>query len=293
MRKILNDLIHRLGTDQYFALYALILLLSSVLVFVVIVTDYNMGYRQFKIEMSEHWVDPSVEMTPGPARGRGRGGSQAAILERTYNKVAHGLDDISVTITGMRTTNGGEEQVHGSGILIADQLVLTNYHVAYGALDLRVTVSSKNPVVYPASICLTDKTNDLALLKVETTDILPSADIGNSDTVEVGDLVFAMGNAFGKGNIFTTGVVCDRMQSFTVGTRVYTDMIRTETYTYPGSSGGPLANMNGEVIGVNTAIYDPEGKFTGISFALPINRAQALLDKVTGGGAAGQFSLVA
>jgi S1-C subfamily serine protease len=70
-------------------------------------------------------------------------------------------------------------------------------------------------------------------------------------------------------------------------------MIRTETYTYPGSSGGPLANINGEVIGVNTAIYDPEGKFTGISFALPINRAQALLNKFAGGGAAGGFSLVA
>ena len=68
-------------------------------------------------------------------------------------------------------------------------------------------------------------------------------------------------------------------QSFSVGGRVYNNMIRTESYTYPGSSGGPLANISGEVIGINTAIYNPQGKFTGISFSMPINRALALLER--------------
>lgn len=265
--------IGKLKNDQRLLLFIWIAFLSFIVIIASVIADFNMGYRQFKLEMAEHWVD----YTPD-TNNQGQSSMSAASLERTYNTLARSLNDVSVKITGARLINGAKDQMHGSGVIINEQYVLTNYHVIENTTDIRVTVYTPFEISYSALVISTDEVNDLALLKIKTTKALASASLGNSDTVTAGDMVFAMGNAFGKGNIFTTGVICGRSQSFSVDARVYRNMIRTETYMYPGSSGGPLANINGEIIGINTAIYNPQGKFTGISFAMPINRAIVLLN---------------
>ena len=287
--------------DQRAALFIWIALLSSVVISAAVVADFNVGYRQFQLEMAEHWVDykPSAQ-SQGLAN---RGGISAATLEMTYNKLAKSLNDVSVKISGSRVANGISEKVHGSGVIVAERYVLTNYHVVENASDFFINIANPADTTYRAraQIILTDTANDLALLKVDTAKVLPSATLGNSDTAEAGNMVFAVGNAFGTGNVFTTGVICGRSQTFYVDGREYRNMIRTETYMYPGSSGGPLANIDGEIIGINTAIYNPQGKFTGVSFAVPIKRAIALLKSgnVPGYGEAvaqaspGGYSLVA
>lgn len=253
-----------------------LIFLTGILIPVAVVANFNMAYHMFQIEMAEHWIGYKH-----PVYSSGAPVMSAASLEKIYNDIAHSMNHVCARITGGRVINGTPQQVIGSGVVIADQYMLTNYHVVGGATDIQVTVTTPvdTEMTFSASMVMSDKANDLALMKIDTATILPSASLGNSDNVTTGDLVFAMGNAFGSGNVFTTGVVCDRTQTFTIEGRSYTNMIRTESYTYPGSSGGPLADINGDIVGINTAIYNPQGKFTGISFAMPINRALALLQK--------------
>lgn len=264
-----------ISIDKRLALVIWVIFLSCILIPVAVIVNFNLWYRQFRLEMAEHWVDYSTSNQATSSIGTATA-SSAATLEQTYNKIARSLNSVCVSITGGRIVNGVPDQVHGSGIIIADNFVLTNYHVIENAKDIYVTAYAVTPTSYPAQVVFTDWANDIALVKAQTNKVLPCATIANSDAVNPGDMVFAMGNAFGSGNIFTSGIVCDTNQSFYVDGRQYRNMIRTETYMYPGSSGGPLVNINGEVIGVNTAIYNPRNKFTGISFAMPINRAMAL-----------------
>ncbi len=263
-----------LTVDSPLSLGIWVAFLSALVFPIAVIANFNMFWGQFNIEMAEHWIGYKP-----PVTSSGSLGLSAADLEQTYNRIAHSMNHICARITGGMVINGTPQQVHGSGVIIADQYVLTNYHVVGSAVDLQVTVytPANTEMTYAASVMMTDPANDLALMKVESLTALPSASLGNSDNVTPGDLVFSMGNAFGSGNVFTTGMVCDRSQPFSTGGRTYNNMIRTESYTYPGSSGGPLADINGDIIGINTAIYSPQGKFTGISFALPINRALALL----------------
>jgi len=251
-----------------------LIFLTGILVPVAIVANFNMAYHMFQIEMAEHWIGYKH-----PVYASGAPVMSAASLEKVYNNIAHSMNHVCARITGGKVINGTPEQVIGSGVVIADQYMLTNYHVVGGAKDIQVTVYTPidTEMTFSASIVMFDAVNDLALMRIDTATVLPSASLGNSDNVTPGDLVFAMGNAFGSGNVFTTGVVCDRAQNFTIEGNTYTNMIRTESYTYPGSSGGPLADINGDIIGINTAIYNPQGKFTGITLAIPINRALTLL----------------
>ena len=211
---------------------------------------------------------------PNPPPG-GRPGVSAGALETTYNQIAGAMNRVTVSIY---TGNSGVTRplLLGSGVLIYNQYVVTNYHVIENAPDLSVTVYSP-ATVYSAKVVLADRAEDIAVISVAANKALPAARLGNSDGVITGDMVFAMGNAFGTGNVFATGVVCDNSQSFVAGAKNYRNMIQTEAPVYPGSSGGPLVNISGEVIGVNTAISDPQGQFNGVGFATPINRVLALL----------------
>jgi len=262
--------------DQTLTLTFWIIFLSVIIIIVATITNFNMGYDQFLIEMAEHWVDYKTSPQARALANTGPGLSATA-LQETYNKVAHSLNDVCVSITGVRMINGTPQHYHSSGIIVSQQHVLTNFHVVQNAMDVDVSVDPNATTEYPAKVILVDRSNDLALLKLTTPLHIPPARLGNSDQVNVGDMVFAMGNAFGSGNVFTTGTVSGKNQTFHVGARQYLNMFQTETYIYPGSSGGPLANKQGEIIGVNTAIYDPAGKFTGISFVTPIKHALTLL----------------
>lgn len=170
------------------------------------------------------------------------------------------------------------EEGQGSGFLIdADGHVLTNNHVVRGTARLTVTLADKKQ--YRAKILGTDSRNDLALLKIDANRKLPFLKLGNSDDLQVGQKVLAIGNPFGLNGTLTTGIVSSlgRTLQPEEGRRLE-DMIQTDAAINPGNSGGPLLDSHGSVIGINTAIYGPQGNI-GIGFAMPVNRAKAMLDE--------------
>lgn len=167
----------------------------------------------------------------------------------------------------------------GSGFLVKpDGLILTNNHVVSGSAQLTVSLTGDKKQ-YKARLLGTDPRNDLALVKITTDHPLPYLKLGDSDGLQVGQKVLAIGNPFGFGGTFTTGVVSSLGRSVQPqeGHRLE-GMIQTDAAINPGNSGGPLLNSHGAVIGINTAIYGPQGSI-GIGFALPINRAKAMLDE--------------
>src|SRR6202167_44246 len=167
----------------------------------------------------------------------------------------------------------------GSGfILKPDGLILTNNHVVSGTQQLTVTLAGDKKQ-YKARVLGTDPRNDLALVKIQAEHALPFLKLGDSDGLQVGQKVLAIGNPFGLGGTLTTGIVSSlgRTLQPQEGHRLE-NMIQTDAAINPGNSGGPLLDSHGSVIGINTAIYGQEGNI-GIGFALPINRAKAMLDE--------------
>ena len=157
-------------------------------------------------------------------------------------------------------------QALGSGFVIsADGYVVTNNHVIEDADEIEIEF--KDGARRPATVIGTDPQTDIALLKVEATD-LPFVKFGDSDTARVGDWVLALGNPLGQGFSASSGIVSARGREL-VGT--YDDFIQTDAAINRGNSGGPLFNMEGEVIGVNTAILSPTGGSIGIGFSMASN----------------------
>src|SRR5450755_3414968 len=166
----------------------------------------------------------------------------------------------------------------GSGFIVKpDGLILTNNHVVSGSQQLTVTLAGDKKQ-YKARILGTDPRNDLALVRIQAEHPLPFLKLGDSDGLQVGQKVLAIGNPFGLGGTLTTGIVSSLGRSLQPqeGHRLE-DMIQTDAAINPGNSGGPLLDSHGAVIGINTAIYG-QGNI-GIGFALPINRAKAMLDE--------------
>ena len=192
----------------------------------------------------------------------------------------------TVNITSIVYREGWFFQVYpgkdsGSGFIIrSDGRILTNNHVVSGGHQLTVTLANKKQ--YKARVLFTDRRNDLALVKIEPRENLPVLKLGDSDSLQVGQKVLAIGNPFGLEGTLTTGVVSslDRSISDENG-RALEHMIQTDAAINPGNSGGPLLDSHGNVIGINTAIYGPQGNI-GIGFAMPINRAKALLEETRG-----------
>ena len=166
----------------------------------------------------------------------------------------------------------------GSGFIISqDGYIVTNYHVIEEASDIKVTLTTRQQ--FDAKLIGGDAKTDVALLKIETDANLPTVPAGNSDNLEVGEWVMAIGNPFGLGHTVTTGIVSAKGR--TIGAGPYDDFIQTDASINPGNSGGPLFNMRGEVIGINTAIV-PQGQ--GIGFAIPSNMALSILRQLSDGG---------
>ncbi len=181
---------------------------------------------------------------------------------------------------------GGERSSAGIGsgfITRADGVIVTNAHVVAGAT--KVSVALRDGQTYSAKILGSDEVNDLAVLKIEAKG-LPTAKLGTSDDLLVGEWVIAIGNPYGflLGNSepsVTTGVVSGVGRNLVgqgQGSGVYVDMIQTDAAINPGNSGGPLVNANGDVIGVNSSIYSPTGSSIGLGFAIPINRAKRVTE---------------
>jgi len=176
---------------------------------------------------------------------------------------------------------GAEEEVPrgiGSGFIISpDGNVLTNAHVVDGADEVYVKLTDKRE--FKAKVIGIDKRTDVALVKIEATQ-LPWLAIGDSDKIKAGQWVVAIGSPFNLENSVSAGIISSKSRD----TGDFLPLIQTDVAVNPGNSGGPLINMNGEVIGINSQIYSRSGGFMGISFAVPIDEAMKVVDqlKLTG-----------
>jgi serine protease Do len=166
----------------------------------------------------------------------------------------------------------------GSGVIIdARGFILTNYHVIAQATDLLVSVSGRLKRDFPAGIVAADPAADLALIKVSGAPALPEARLGDSSSTRVGDWVLAFGSPFGLEQTVTQGIISNRRESLMIDGVSYGEMLQTDAPINRGSSGGPLVSVSAEVVGINTAIYGPNGVFSGTGFAIPVDRAKAFL----------------
>ena len=169
----------------------------------------------------------------------------------------------------------------GSGVIVdASGLVITNYHVIDGMTDVRVAMSDKHE--YPADIVLRDERTDLAVLRLKGAKDLPVMDLGDSDALEVGDIVLAVGDPFGVGQTVTQGIVSGLARS-QIGKSDYQYFVQTDAAINPGNSGGALVDMRSRLIGINSAIYSQSGGSVGIGFAIPVNMVKSVITAARSG----------
>ncbi|HEY7167147.1 MAG TPA: DegQ family serine endoprotease [Candidatus Binatia bacterium] len=170
----------------------------------------------------------------------------------------------------------------GSGFIIdADGSILTNNHVVENAQKIVVRLLEDDKE-YEAKVVGRDAKTDIAVIKINAKTNLPTASFGDSDHLEVGEWVVAIGNPFGLDSTVTSGIVSAKGRH--IGQGPYDNFIQTDASINPGNSGGPLINLRGEVIGINTAIFSRTGGNMGIGFAIPINLAKELLPELRGKG---------
>jgi len=177
----------------------------------------------------------------------------------------------------------GERQTRsmGSGVVMsADGYIVTNHHVVDGASNIKVALSDRRE--YTARVVGTDSKTDLAVLKIDQTG-LPALPVADSSKVQVGDIVLAVGNPFGVGQAVSMGIVSATGRGG-LGIEDYEDFIQTDAAINPGNSGGALVNVEGRLIGINTAIMSRSGGNQGVGFAIPMNMARNITDQIIHNG---------
>jgi len=171
----------------------------------------------------------------------------------------------------------------GSGVIVDPSgLIVTNQHVIEGMTEIKIALSDKRE--FAAEIVLRDPRTDLAVLKMKGISRVPAIELGDSDGIEVGDLVLAIGNPFGVGQTVTHGIV-SALARTQVGAADYQFFIQTDAAINPGNSGGALVDVNGRLVGINTAIFSQSGGSHGIGFAIPVN----MIKVVVGSGPLGRW----
>ena len=177
---------------------------------------------------------------------------------------------------------GNEPQAGlGSGVIVsASGYILTNNHVVEGADEIEVVLNDSRHAI--AKVIGTDPDSDLAVLKIDL-DRLPVIVLGNSDSIQVGDQVLAIGNPFGVGQTVTSGIV-SAMGRNQLGINTFENFIQTDAAINPGNSGGALVDVNGNLQGINTAIYSRSGGSMGIGFAIPVSTARMVMDGIVKDG---------
>jgi len=218
----------------------------------------------------------------------------ARALSAEYNKAAAAVAPSVVHVASSRQIGGlGEDffgrffeiprnlMALGSGVIVRpDGYVLTNYHVIKGSEKLKVKMQDGRE--YNAEVVGIDPPTDLAVIKINAAG-LPAAVLGDSDGIAIGHCVLAIGNPFGLDSTVTQGIISAKGRA-NVGIADYEDFIQTDAAINPGNSGGPLVDIQGRVIGINTAIFSRTGGFQGIGFAIPSNMARRVLDELISQG---------
>jgi S1-C subfamily serine protease len=230
---------------------------------------------------------PVGRLWSGPSVARGAGLSSDEVNNIEIYKLAH---EATVHISSTVYRQNWFMQIvpatgTGSGFLIsADGRILTNNHVVSGqAPEVQVTLADKDKSRYRAEILVRDPANDLALLRIKPRNKLPFLRLGDSDAIQVGQKVLAIGNPFGLEGTLTTGIISSQGRTIVDEQgRELEGMLQTDAAINPGNSGGPLLDSQGNVIGINTAILGPGGSI-GIGFAMPVNKAKAMLDDLSAG----------
>ena len=173
----------------------------------------------------------------------------------------------------------------GSGVIVdASGLIVTNVHVIEGADEIKVSLSDKRE--FEATVVLKDPRTDLAVLRVkDAREKFPVLDFSNSDALEVGDIVLAIGNPFGVGQTVTHGIV-SALARTQVGVSDYQFFIQTDAAINPGNSGGALVDLTGKLVGINTAIFSRSGGSQGVGFAIPANMVRVVVTSAKTGGSA-------
>ncbi len=170
----------------------------------------------------------------------------------------------------------------GSGVIVdSNGIIVTNNHVIKNASNIRVALADKRE--FAANLVVADERTDLAVLKIDVGDeALPTLKLANSDNLEVGDLVLAIGNPFGVGQTVTSGIISGLSRT-EVGATDYQSFIQTDAAINPGNSGGALVNMRGELIGINSMIYSKSGGSIGLGFSIPANMVAVVVQSAETG----------
>lgn len=207
--------------------------------------------------------------------------------EKTVHAVVH-VKNVAVFKRGPRSIweyypyngDGGRAlQGSGSGVIITpDGYIVTNNHVIDGASEIEVTLN--NNKTYKAELIGRDPTSDIALIKVDTEEELDYIPFGNSDNTQLGEWVLAVGNPFNLKSTVTAGIISAKARDLNMRDNSPQSFIQTDAAINPGNSGGALVNINGELIGINTAISSPSGSYIGYAFAVPSNNARKIVEDI-------------
>ncbi|MDQ0453790.1 DegQ family serine endoprotease [Rhizobium paknamense] len=257
---------------------ALVVVAGSVAFVAPVVAEDNRAVPQTRAEVQASFA-PLVKETHGAVVNV----YAERIVERRTNPFAG--DPFFEQFFGQRFPNRTEKQSSlGSGVIVeANGTVVTNNHVIEGADDIKVALSDGRE--FPVKVLLKDERLDLAVLKIDAKENLPVLKIADSDRIEVGDLVLAIGNPFGVGQTVTSGIVSGLARN-QVSEGDFGFFIQTDAAINPGNSGGALMNMNGELIGLNTAIFSKGGGSNGVGFAIPANLVKVFLAAADSGAKA-------
>lgn len=261
--------------------FSRIFVITALLVsaFLLVTTKTDWGQRRILNPVSD-----GGPLWSGPASTHATGLSSDEMNNIEIYKSAH-LATVNITSTVYRRTIFFEvypSKDQGSGFLIsADGKILTNSHVVANERQLEVTLPDQTR--YKARLLSRDEANDVALLQITPRGKLPVLHLGDSDALQVGQKVLAIGNPFGLQGTLTVGVVSSLGRSIRGDNdQTLEGLIQTDAAINPGNSGGPLLDSSGNVVGINTAILGPSGNI-GIGFAMPINRAKLMLEDFQAG----------
>ena len=213
-------------------------------------------------------------------QGQGQGPGGDGSMQDFFNRFFGGQAP-----DGMMPQQGPREAL-GSGFIVDSKgYILTNNHVVDKAdrITVKLSTDPEGDPGRPAKVVGVDKSTDIAVIKIETKEPLPTIKLGNSDSMQIGDWVLAVGSPFGLQETVTAGIVSSMNRDINQGTAgQFQRFIQTDAAINPGNSGGPLVNMNGEVIGINTAIYTQSMGYQGVGFAMPSNTVVDVYNQLIG-----------